>query len=343
MDHNNVTTTAPKPRAPPPITITDNTSVANLLKELGIKHNFKIIGVGTKIYVENLRDHTLLCNKFSELKIEFFTHPAGENRLFKLVLHGLPEIPLEEITDHLKTINNVSVHKIIMLNSNSSFKRYLLHFDPKENSKMDVKNVRSILNHLVEWLPARQIHRGPTQCLKCGMFGHGVSACYRNTKCLFCGEDHDSKSCTFDEKNNNQRIFKCHNCKQSNLPHNHKANDLQCPSRLKYIEIKSNVNRKDNRNAKPNSIPYTHTNSAFPPLPQRAPPPLTHTFAEAAKPRKQQNGHTQHASNHSSENGLFSFAEISEIMLNCVNDLARCTSKLDQLRVIANMLNNAFK
>lgn len=259
------------------------------------------------------------------------------------MLCGLPELPTNEITEHLKTHNNVNVTKIILLNSTGSFKRYILHFDPKENTKADIKNIRTILNHMVKWLPAKPANRGPTQCLRCGMFGHGISACHRIPNCFLCGEKHETAKCTFNGEGNDQRVFKCHNCKIRNLPHNHRANDPLCPSRIKYIEIESNANQKNAHGAVSH---YTHSNSSFPPLPAHAPPPLTHTFAEAAK-QQQRRPSRAHTSNHTRsepiDGELFTFAEISDILLNCVNDLARCTTKIDQLRVIALMLNNAFK
>lgn len=131
-------------------------------------------------------------------------------------------------------------------------------------------------------------------------------------------------------------IFKCHNCKINNLPHNHKANDSQCPFRLEYIEIKAKVNKKPDQN--PNTR-YVHSANSFPPLP----PPLNPTFADAAKSQKQFQTNIRHTHSNESENELFTFAEISETMLNCVNDFTKCTNKLDRLKVIANLLSNVCK
>lgn len=340
---NEANVVASKTHAPPPITITDNLTpqFSTVLKELKVQYRLKIISVGTKIFLNNESDYNTVSKKLNELKIQYYSHPSGANKFFKLMLCGLPEFPIDEISDYLKNQNNVKVQKIVMLNSSNSFRRYILCFDPKENSKSDVKNIKTVLNHVVKWLPAKPSNRGPTQCLGCGMFGHGISSCHRSPNCFLCGEKHETKNCTFKSDDTDQRIFKCHNCKSHNLPHNHRANDLQCPMRIKYIEIKANVNKKD---SKYNTVPqYTHSASAFPPLPARAPPPLTHSFADAAKQQQRRSSYTQRDRNDKNENELFTFAEVSEIMLNCVNDLAKCNSKLDQLRVIANMLNYAFK
>lgn len=327
---------AQKPPAPAPITITDKFDPTQVLKTLKIQFRLKIISVGTKIFTNKVEDFNLLCKKLNELKVEFYTHPPDRTKFFKLMLHGLPEVPTDDIIEQLNSQNNVKASKIVMLRSDSSFKRYIVQFDPKENSKADVKNVKVILNHIISWLPVRKYNRGPTQCLNCGMFGHGISACFRKPKCILCGGDHEFKNCTFDSESNDQRIFKCHNCKINNLPHNHKANDSQCPSRLKYIEIKAKANKKSDQN--PNTR-YVHSAISFPPLP----PPLNRTFADAARPQKQFQTNIRHAHSNENDNELFTFAEISEIMLNCVNDLTKCTCKLDQLKVIANLLSNVCK
>lgn len=345
LTNNDANPQANKPQAPPPITVTDNltTQFSSVLKELKIKYRLKIISVGTKIYVDTEEDFNTVSKKLSELKIQFFSHPTGANKIFKLMLCGLPEFPTDDIVKYLKENNNIVVKKIVMLNSSNSFRRYILQFDPKENSKADIKNVKTILYHVVKWLPANPSKKGPTQCLYCGMFGHGLSSCHRTPNCFLCGEKHETKNCTFKNDETEQRIFKCYNCKTRNLQHNHRANDPQCPSRLQYIEIKSNMNKKQIKNN--TAQQFVHAASAFPQLAPQAPqpPPLNKSFADASRQQQQRPNYSQRNHFASNDNELFTFAEVSEIMLNCVNELAVCTNKLDQLRVIANMLNHAFK
>lgn len=157
---------------------------------------------------------------------------------------------------------------------------------------------------------------------------------------------HETDKFEFDKDDGNQRIFKCFNCKENDLPHNHRANDVQCPMRTKYIEIKTNSNRKNGRNANSNfnaNSGFILNANVFPPLRASAPPPLTHSFADAARPQPHRLSNDRNVQNHTDSNELFTFAQISEIMLNCVNELTKCKKKVDQLRVIANVLGHAFK
>lgn len=326
--------TAKKPPPPAPVTITDGSNPTEILKSMKIPYQLKVTSIGTKIFTESVNDFTALGTKLSENKIEFFSHTPAKNKSFKLVLHGLPGFTTDEISDFLSTQCNVKTEKIIMLKTEGNLKRYLVQFDAKENSKSDILNIKAILNHIIRWLPAKRINRGPTQCLNCGMYGHGIAACFRKPKCSLCGGDHVTKECSFQIESNDQRVYKCHYCRANKLPHNHSANDPQCPARLKYIEIKTRAIKKNDRTVEKQFIP---ANNAFPPLP---PPPLTRSFADSA--RTQHETQNRRTNNNANAGELFTFAEISNIMLNCVNDLQKCTCKLDQLKVIANLLSHAL-
>lgn len=332
------------PKKPSPITVTDKANIDALLKRSNFPYRLKLVSIGTKIYVETQENFNSTCNELREQNIQFYSHPFGDDKTFKLILSGLPETPVGEITNYLKSHNNVTVNKIIMLTSTGPYKRYLLHFNPNENSKEDVKGVKYVMNHVIKWLPVKRNHRGPSQCLRCAMFGHGISACDRKPTCFLCGEQHETKTCKFDPQDNGEKyVYKCNNCKANNLQHNHKANDPSCPSRSKYIEIKSLTS--GNTKKAQQQPQYQHAIANFPPLHKTqptAPRPLVHTFAHAAKSNAIQNN----ANNVTSQNGtdeLFTFAELSNILFSCINELEKCTNKYDQLKVIANLLSNVCK
>lgn len=99
------------------------------------------------------------------------------------------------------------------------------------------------------------------------------------------------------------------------------------------------MNKKGNQAAK---TANASTNNFL--QPANVPPPLTASFADVTKQHKQHKPSGSYGTwNATNESDLFTFAEISEIMLSCVNELAKCTSKIEQLKVVAKMLNHAFK
>lgn len=325
------------PKNPHPLRSQTRLLSVNFSKTLRLK----IVSVGTKIYVDKEADFKTICDELRKANIEFFTHPFGEAKTFKLILAGLPEFPTEDISEWLKTQNNITTSKITILNTIGSYKKYLIQFNPNENSKSDVMNVKVVLNHVIKWVPAKNNRRGPTQCLRCAMFGHGISTCNRKPICILCGDAHESKDCKFgNDDENDQRIFKCHNCKVRNLQHNHKANDPLCPSRCMYIEIRASANGKKQIPTQPRQQLYAHAAQNFPPLkPAQIPPPLMQSFANATKNTNQRAPKV----NVQQDSELFTYAEVSSILFNCINELEKCSNKFDKLRVIANMLGNVCK
>lgn len=104
------------------------------------------------------------------------------------------------------------------------------------------------------------------------------SGCFRAPKCNLCGEGHTSDACSFNSQGDSQRIYKRHNCKANNLPHNHKANNT-----VKYIEIKSVKNRRKNPTTTKSAQNFAASAPQFIPAP--LPPPLTRSFANVATQR----------------------------------------------------------
>lgn len=92
---------------PPPVIITDkNCKISNILSENGIeKFSFKIMSIGTKVFLENDNDFNKVCNYLKETKVEHFSYASKDKKTCKVVLSGLPEIPTETITEELSALN----------------------------------------------------------------------------------------------------------------------------------------------------------------------------------------------------------------------------------------------
>lgn len=225
-----------------------------------------------------------------------------------------------------------------MFESKSSNKIYLLHFNKNEVSKSDIYKIKVVYKHVVQWRPYRQRNGQLTQCYNCGMHGHGAANCHRKKVCFLCSKDHTTKEFNGTKNSDCPPVFKCINCLNNNLPHNHKANDVNCPSRNMYIEIR---NRKHSNSKKTVLVDAPR------------PPPLTRTFAatvtadnDTTKTNPNLNFafiNTNTNTNNGDANSLWSFAEVCNIMMSCLNDLSKCQNKTDQLKVIVNVMQNAFK
>lgn len=205
----------PNTPKPAPITITQkNTNVGEILGKIEANYTLKRLGIGIKIYTDTAAHRELIKETLLEANIEFFSHPTNDNKMFKAILRGLPEIAIDSIVSSLKNNNNITPQKVTMFKTSSGNKLYLVEFTKGEINKSELDQIKVVFNHIVHWEHYRKTKKGPTQCRKCGMYGHGMSHCNRSTICLVCGDKHDTIACPLSSQNNKNAniIFKCINC-----------------------------------------------------------------------------------------------------------------------------------
>lgn len=334
---------------PAPITVTDKKcNVSKFLEKSEIKYRFKILGIGTKIFCDSESDRSAILQILNINQVEYFSHPGGEQKAFKVVLSGLPEIEPDLILNSLKERNNVKPMSISQLNGEGPNKLYLLQFNREEISRADLNNVKIVFHHIVKWLPFKPRKRGPTQCFNCGMYGHGATYCNRKIACLLCGEAHLSNTCPLEALTDadSHVVFKCINCASNGLPANHRATDDACPAKHDYIAIRGRANTRPSKNSVPRkeeiprnaqqNNPNTNvgslvsTNVSFAEMLKQG----SSTFSRRTVPENV---------NVTGRQDLWSFTEVSELLLQSIDELSKCQTKLDQLRVIANLLQHACK
>lgn len=331
-----------------PVIVTDQQiNITPILNDLKIQYRLKLVSIGKKIFFENLEDKDAFIKRLQANQTSFFTHPDDDRKIFKVVLSGLPEIETTELTNSLASVNGLNPTKIIMFNTKATSKLYLLHFNRKDISMRELRPISTVYNHIIKWLPYKPKNRGPTQCYKCCMYGHGASSCNRYNVCILCGMNHLTNDCQLQRADPKTSIvpYKCFNCANAGLPHNHKANDADCPFRQKYIQARNNARVKTHTNTvrSPNGA-QNNNQHRFILAPK--PPPLTQSFANVTQ--ENHNTHPSSNSNWSTQadthcDNLWSFEEISNLLLSSIDQLNKCNTKLDQLKVIANLLTHACK
>lgn len=243
----------------PPIIITQkgfNTSLLNSIKVASM--TFKYISIGVKISFSEMDCYDQCIALLKNQKIEFFTHRL-KNPNFKAVLAGLPNTDPELIREELSSKYNLKAIDIRELKSsyyNENNKLYLISFEGGEVNLQLLRQVRAITQVIVKWLRYSPKFKGPSQCRRCQMFGHGQENCFRNIMCMVCAsKEHMTDNCIFNHTANNLVIFKCGNCHAKGLPSNHKANDISCPCRSDYQLI-----RNRNKSATSRQAPRENTN-----------------------------------------------------------------------------------
>lgn len=183
------------------------------------------------------------------------------------------------------------------------------------------------------------------------MYGHGISSCSRYSVCMLCSGNHTTKECNTITPNTINPVYKCFNCASANIKHDHKANDPSCPFRAKYELSRDNARNKQKQKsptARQTIVSaYNKSDNAHRFVKAPIPPPLHATFASVTR----SNSNSQmHSNSHplpsntaipDTNNNLWTISEVTELLLNSINELSQCTTKLDQLKIIANLLQHA--
>lgn len=254
---------AKKQRIPPIVVCVSD--FAGFRKEIlnflqGIKVSFQIARKGDcRVLPESADDREKLLSYLTEKKHKFYTYDDKSERLFKVVLKGLPseDKSLDMIKDEIKDLLGFAPAQVIKMKQKShpgnsrrgiSQELYLVHFNKNELNNMQALKKASIMSHVrVSWEHFRRPggnFQNPTQCRKCQEWGHGTKHCHMDAKCMICGSSHGKDTCPVKEDTNK---FKCANCGG-----NHKSNFWDCPSRKKVMEYRSKQ-MKGNGHRTPNS------------------------------------------------------------------------------------------
>lgn len=351
---------ASKTKVSPIVVTNEKTNIQTIIDTLGLTEQceIKLVSVGRKIFTKTIEAKKKVADALKNGNIDHFTHPDDSQKVFKAVLTGLPEIPTADIITSLKTSHNITPTKVIMFNTKSTSKLYLCHFQKSEVNMKLLNGITTCYHHIIKWQPYKPSRKGPTQCYRCMLYGHGISQCMRFSVCSLCSGNHLTSTCTTITKTTTNPVYKCYNCASANLPtHNHKATDPNCPYRAKYEAAIKNVRDKNKNTHTPNNIQthttQTNTNNDHRYVRAPQPPPMSTSYANATRspdtntdsappPRTQRNNRAdqQQTSNVNSGN-LWSLTEVTDLLLNSINELQACKTKLDQLKVIANLLQNA--
>lgn len=333
-----------------PIVITDHeTDIQKIFEELKVECNTKITSVGRKIFPATTEHKVKIIESFKIKKIGFFSHPENNNKSFKVILSGLPEIKVEHIKASVHEQLKVLPTNIVMFNTKSTNKLYLLHFNATEANLKTLQEIKYICHHVIKWLPYTPKRSGPTQCYRCLMYGHGASQCNRFTACMLCAGTHITKECTT-HVNNDNAIYKCFNCWSAKVKDNHKANDAKCPFREKYEEARDNARNKSKAKQKTQQKSFQNTSPVLQTQQQSSDRPTyaDQARAAAAATSRSSISHERHrrasimsTNSVNVNNNLWSMAECTNLLFKSIEKLQKCNSKLEQLQAIAELLQHA--
>lgn len=326
----------------PPIIVDPNFSFGKVLGMFGDKYMYKRMSIGTKIMPSTMALYNEAFEALKKKQVNFYTHEVKNSNIFKMVIFGLPRLTSEIIKDEfIKThnITPISVKEIVTKRSNEDDVLYLIEFDRQHVSKREVLKIKYFANIAVYWRRPYKGNKGPTQCTKCAMYGHGAKNCNRVQVCAACSGSHDFADCPLNKSSpDGSIVYKCHNCTKKNHRNvNHRADDPKCPCRREYIEIRQRLTSKSRTSDKRRNSNFLMEDCDFPQLSRQEHPGNEHNlfqgkklFSDVSKGKVRDN------------NDDISNEKLLEIFFDAVDALEKCQTKFDKLRVLGMMLKHAI-
>lgn len=331
----------------PPIVIDQAHSFTTVINLLGKNGKYKRMSVGTKVIPNSLAQYEEIISQLKSAKITFYTHPVKDQKRFKLILFGLPQISTSQIMEEFKTsfnIEPITITEIKTTRSSRDDAIYSIEFDRSQISKKEITRIRYFCDVVVQWRNPTRRAKGPTQCSKCTMYGHGASNCYRSNACLGCGGSHDYSTCQLNKTScEGPVVYKCFNCSKKNLKNvNHRADDPRCPSRREYLEIREKIasRRKEPKTITNRRPTFSFSEDDFPSTTKNN-VSNTNTFWPSSginENRRQNHPHSKSNNNNYSDDNDISNEKIMEIYFEALDALQKCKNKFDKMRVLGMML-----
>ncbi|XP_037826793.1 uncharacterized protein LOC119614753 [Lucilia sericata] len=325
-----------KERKPPPIVVEINVSFSEIQNLLGKECFFKRTSIGTKVFTPNQAVYKSCMQTLKENQIEFHSYNSKDNRLYTTFLHGLPRIKADDIKSELESYNlsPSAVTEIITKFSSDNNAVYKVQFIRKNFNPSSLKNVRTIANVIITWKKYRpKKNDRPTQCWNCLMYGHGGEHCHRGAACMICAENHHTNVCPFNTNEKRPAVFTCFNCKKHGKERtDHAANDINCPLRSLYLETRARVTTKSHNNnrVQQNLNTFQFNGVEFPNL-----------VNTTSRNNNIMNANVSYANQLKNNSDLFSVDELFDIFTTAMEDLQRCTSKVQQIKVVMSMVKYA--
>lgn len=150
-----------------------------------------------KIMPADIETYKAIRDNLIENNINHYTYKLKSERAYRVVIRGLhasedTAIIKEELQTEgheIRQIVNV-LHRV----TKEKLPLYFIDLEPRANNK-DIFNIKYI-NHVKVTIEAPYKKKEVLQCKRCQRFGHSKNQCFRPFRCVKCGNDHPTTTCT---------------------------------------------------------------------------------------------------------------------------------------------------
>jgi hypothetical protein len=320
---------------------------------------------GTVVKIATMDEYDAFLKRCTERKVPFFTHQVDAKKPTRIVLLGLPNMPVNEIQEVLAErgiipddIKPMNIRSKKLLEHNN----YILYFAKGTMTTCKLRDIKAINNVIVivRWAYYDAKRHGPTQCRRCQEWGHGSSHCQVAPACVRCAGQHETAECNLAAKGIKlpKEQLKCVNCKLQ-----HTANYGGCKVHKDYIK---NQPKRQQRQQNQSYRPQYNNVNRWPGLQGQQPVLQRQQCVQQQGPPRQQwpkqgspPNYQQHRSNVTSKNtnttnitnpivgsadseGLFSVEELFQIMTDLIPIAQNCKSRQEQMQKMLQLVPKYF-
>lgn len=191
-----------EPPPPPPIFITTPINYIDLCKNLKLitkneSFQCKSTTKNIKINFQSTNSYRAAIKLFNENNLEYHTYQTHEEKSYRVVIRNLHHtIPTEYIKDDIESngflVKNVT--NILKAQTKEPLPLFFVDLNPAPNNQ-DIFTLKTICFTKVK-IEVPHIKHDLVQCHRCQQYGHTKSYCHHQPKCVRCGENHSSNSCS---------------------------------------------------------------------------------------------------------------------------------------------------
>lgn len=266
-------TTSAQDAKPPPIMLPNIASITDLIQQLAsiapppaYTHQTINSNGTVKIHPATSDDYRRIVKFLDANDAQYHTYQLKEQRAFRVVLKSLhPSTPTTDIESAI-TEKGYRVRNVINVRHSKTrdpLPLFFVDLDPAPNNPQIYK-LDLLLNAKITFEPHHK-KTGVPQCTRCQRYGHTKNFCRRAFRCVKCGQEHKTAEC----KKSKDLPAVCALCTGSH------------PSNYKGCTVYQDLLRK--RRPLP-ADPPPQPGPRNPPSASPPQPPLTRTYAQAAKP-----------------------------------------------------------
>lgn len=324
------------------------------LKAIGIKAAYKICRFGIKVVLPSKEDYQKAKQYLDRARAEYYTFDIQSEKPFKAVVRGLPIMEVDEIKSDLEDRYKLKPLAIFPMSRHNRVMEYrdclyLVHFSQGSVTLGALKAVRVITDVIVSWEPYRGANKDVTQCMRCLHFGHGTRNCRLKPRCNLCSQGHLTDSCPSKDAEEIVQEIKCVNCGGA-----HRSTDRACPKREEFKNIRkqaSTFNQPGRRRDRvpppdPEEFPALCPGSQTRPARWQIPAgerSQSHRAPSAERPPGFQRIPHQDVPSDETRSAnaaplLYTAADLQHILNEMCDKLQQCSTRLEQVRLIGNLV-----